>query len=259
MKRSTYFFCGIAVTAFAVAMIAGILGIQRYRSYSDLLTLPADTVEISWIRHDGEQLAEPPTFWQALFGRAKMSFLAVHVVPDVEKTARTLRRARFIPVESLVLPIGYPDRSALLLQLIGEHRNVRELYMFAGDVDDRVASALATFPAVEQMALSGTMTGETLPRLERLRSLDVRYCPVTDQGFKNLISLPSIDELFLTYLDMTAPGLLQLLKQETSLTLVSIEFDGSNLDKTEINALQEAVERIALEWDGKLDALIPAN
>jgi hypothetical protein len=122
------------------------------------------------------------------------------------EVANALRH--FGSISKLSIDQGSPKVIQALLNQMGDQKKLRAVHVFNVELDDNICQSMNNWPNLESLSLvpSG-VTGESIPRLLRLKVADLNYSPVTDLGLKHLSNCTSLEMLRLCKSKVTLSGI----------------------------------------------------
>lgn len=150
------------------------------------------------------------TAWAVHLPGAKLSELNVDY--DIGNPAELGEAVRQLGgVVKLSIGQGKPESVAALLMALGPESNIRELYIFNVLLPDKATHALANFKSLHDLAIvPSEITGESMPFLPELVTLDLSTSQVTDDGLKRLVALPKLEAISVSGPGITAEGIRSL-------------------------------------------------
>jgi len=154
---------------------------------------------VQWSYADGKPEERLPTQWEVVCGMrptyVRVDYMAFDT--DLGLVARLAAALKhFGTVEKLALNQGDAPAVECLLSGVGEQLRLKTMFCFGGDMTDRASEALAGFPKLENLAITGcSFTGAKLPRLPLLSAMDCSYTPTTLEGLRRIAACPALKRL----------------------------------------------------------------
>lgn len=114
-------------------------------------------------------------------------------------------------VTKLSIGQGKPDAVAAFLASLGPESSLRELYVFNVRLRNEASHILTNFKSLHDLAIVPSLiTGESMPILPELVTLDLNASPVTDAGLNRLAALPKLESITVSGQGITAEGIRDL-------------------------------------------------
>lgn len=197
----------VVFAALLLCVMAFLWILERGRA---LAVLEKEQAAGLWVKWKEPSWAKDQPYLARLWPWASLAEARVdYSVQDAAALGDALRH--FGSLGSLSVGQGKMDALALLLSHCGEQPRLKSLMIFNVEVDERILPVLARWQGIETLALVPCeLTGEGFPVMPRLRSIDMAYAPLNNQGLIRLASsCPVLEDLHLKSTALSSTAILQ--------------------------------------------------
>jgi hypothetical protein len=147
------------------------------------------------------------TAWAVWLPGAKLSELSVdYDIGNPEELGQAVRQLG--GAVKLSIGQGKAETVTTFLSGLGPESTIREIYIFNVAVPNEATHVLASFKSLHDLAIVlSEITGESMPLLPELVTLDLSTSRVTDAGLKRLVALPKLEAISISGPAITAEGI----------------------------------------------------